>query len=145
VNQTARDKPATKRRARRRLAEWVSLGVSVVLIVAVSGYLVYDGVRSRSPFVPVEVRIELDRSQQRAGRHIVPVSVKNLGEHTLRDLRVTVAHRPRNGGDARGEKQSQDFDIDYLGERAEQRIFIYLDEDPATLTIEARATQYRLD
>ena len=71
----------------------------------------------------------------------MPVTVKNLGDHTLRDLRISIDHQ-RPGG---GEKQTQDFDIDYLGERAEQRIFIYLDEDPRTLTIEARAVQYRLD
>jgi uncharacterized protein (TIGR02588 family) len=147
VNEDARNRSTTsKRHARRRVAEWVSLGVSVLLIGALSAYLVYQGVSSRSPFVPVEVRIELDRSVQRAGRYVVPVTVKNLGDHTLRDLRVTIEHRRAGGGGGGGgDRESQDFDIDYLGERAEQRIFIYLDEDPRTLTIEARAVQYRLD
>jgi hypothetical protein len=64
---------------------------------------------------------------------------------TKRDLRVTIGHRRAGAGGGGGETQSQDFDIDYVGERAEQRIFIYLGEDPRTLTIDARATQYRLD
>ena len=141
MNERAREQPTPKRRARRRVAEWVSLGVSVILIAAIAAYLVYHGLRPRSPFVPVEVRVEPDRSERRAERYIVPVTVKNLGDHTLRDLRITVEHQPRGGG----ESQSQDFDIDYICERAEQRIFVYLDEDPKTLTIEARAAQYRLD
>ena len=135
--------PAKSRRSRRRrLAEWVSLGISVLLIAALAGYLVLEAVRSRSPYVPVEVRIELDQAHRTAGRFILPVTVKNLGNHTLRDVRVVIALRPGSGG---GENKSQDFDIDYLGERAEQRLFVYLDEDPQTLTIEARAAQYRLD
>lgn len=140
-SKTATSRPSRRSR-RRRLAEWLSLGASVLLIAALAGYLVFEAVRSRSPFVPVEVRIELDRAQRSAGRFILPVTVRNHGNHTLRDVRVVIEHRAASGD---GEMQSHDFDIDYLGERAEQRLFVYLDEDPRTLTIEARAAQYRLD
>ena len=135
---TANARP--KRRARRRAAEWVSLGISVALICLTAGYLVYDGLRSRSPVVPVDVRVELDRAVDTGGRYVLPLLVRNLGQRTLRDVRVEVSHQ--SDGAAR---QTQDFDIDYLGERAEQRIFVYLEEDPRTLSVEARAMQYRLD
>jgi uncharacterized protein (TIGR02588 family) len=145
VNRRDHPKPAASPRSprarHRRLAEWVSLGVSVLLIAALAGYLIFEGFRSRSPFVPVEVRIELDQAQRSAGRFILPVTVRNLGNHTLRDVRVVIEH----GSPADPEKRGQDFDIDYLGERSEQRLFLYLDEDPKSLSIGARAAQYRLD
>jgi uncharacterized protein (TIGR02588 family) len=149
----ARDKPRAgsggdsagrgKRAARRRLAEWVSLAISVALIAGIAAYLVTQGVRQQSPLLPFDVRIETERAVRRGERFVLPVMIKNLGDHTARDVRIVVEHQPRGGGG--GEKQEQDFDVDYLGEHAEQQIFVYLDEDPKTMTVSAKVVQYRLD
>lgn len=41
----------------RKVAEWVTLCVSIALVAGVAGYLVYDSTRPQEPSVPVEVLV----------------------------------------------------------------------------------------
>ncbi|HTE20375.1 MAG TPA: hypothetical protein VK689_18580, partial [Armatimonadota bacterium] len=61
----------------RTLAEWVSLGISILLIVALAGYLLRAAARGDDPYVPTEVRPLLDQARQVGGAFILPVEIAN--------------------------------------------------------------------
>ena len=134
-----RKESQTARSAKRKLAEWVSLGVSIVLIAGIAGMLLFEALRANSPFIPAEAVLQLDQVRQQNGRYILPIEVKNEGHHTLRDVRIEIAY------DVAGEQLRQDFTIDYLGEQSQQTIYVYLDHDPSGLRVEAKPVQYRLE
>jgi uncharacterized protein (TIGR02588 family) len=124
----------------RKLAEWVSFGVSALIVVALAAYLVYDGLRTNGPIVPIEVTVAIDEAARAEARYVVPVKVRNNGRRTLTDVKVRVTHR--SGG---GEARSEDFDIDYLPEDAQETVYVFVDRDPREAQVEARALQYRLE
>ena len=142
MNRKADDKPArAKRSSRRRLAEWTSLGISLLLILGTTGYLVYQGLREEEPFVPVVVEPQLGSARQLGERYILPIKIRNAGGHTLRDLKIEIELQPPGSP----QPQVQDFILDYLGERSEQTIYISLDRDPRTVPVRAAPAQYRLE
>jgi uncharacterized protein (TIGR02588 family) len=129
----------SSRSAKRKLAEWISLGVSVLLILGIATSLLVEALRGGWEYVPAEAVPQLERVVAQNGRYVLPIVVKNDGRHTMRDVRIEIEY------EVSGEPHKQDFTIDYLGERSEQTIYIYLDHDPRRLRIEARPVQYRLE
>ena len=137
------DSAESSRRLRgpRKFAEWVSLAVSIVIIVTLAGYLLYEAVTGGGPIVPAEARVRLDQVSRAGERYVVPVEVSNRGERTMRDAKVEVTHKPSPDMPP----QTQDFTIDYLAERSSQTIYIYFDRDPAQLDVRATVLHYRLE
>ena len=125
----------------RKLAEWVSFGVSLLLILALAGYLIRQGVYGNGPIMPVETIVQLDRVGRTGERYVVPIEVHTRGDRTMRDAKVEVTHRK----DPNVEPQAQDFMIDYLGEGSKQTIYLYFDSDPATLDVRVNVLHYWLE
>jgi uncharacterized protein (TIGR02588 family) len=112
-----------------------------LLILALAGYLIQQGVFGNGPLMPVETRVQLDHVGRAGERYVVPIEVHNRGDRTMRDAKVEVTHRT----DPKAEPQSQDFTIDYLGEGSKQTIYLYVDSDPATLDVRVNVLHYRLE
>lgn len=130
-----------KRPTGRKLAEWVTLGLSVLLVLAIAGLLVYGGMKEHPPAVPVEVRVLAAQAQEVSGRYVVPVEVRNLGRRTLKDLTVRVDSTAPDGTNA----PAGDVTIDYLAARAVQKIYLYFERHPRDLRIDVRPFSYRLE
>ena len=128
------------RPAGRKLAEWVTTGVSLVLVLGVAGFLVYEGMNQDSKFVGAEVKVLVEQAVERGGKFVVPVRVENRARRTLKDFKVLVTYRS-----ASGERQSEDVVIDYVGERASATVYVYIDRDPRGAEVEAKAAGYRLE
>ena len=124
----------------RKLAEWVTLAASGLLVLAVAGFLAYQALREDGPYIVAELRPLPERVEHRDGQFILPVEVRNGGDRTLRDFRGEVVLRAPDGSADRHE-----FRIDYLGERATATVYVYSREDPAPLHIDARPLDYRLE
>jgi uncharacterized protein (TIGR02588 family) len=143
-NQESDGDPGTAKRADEqrglKVAEWVTLGVSLAIILGVAGYLLYQALQNEPPFIAPEIRPVLERVERRNGQYILPVEVRNPGRRTLRDLKIEISWQS-----AEGSKEHIDFTIDYLGESSTQTVFFYLNEDPKSLQPEVRPTHYRLD
>jgi uncharacterized protein (TIGR02588 family) len=92
-----------------RLAEWVSLGASALLIAAAAGFLVFEGLQPESPQVFAEARPLLKEVRADGGRYVLPVEVINPGKQTLRDLKVGLSYPGEDG--RTGERATP---IDYL-------------------------------
>jgi uncharacterized protein (TIGR02588 family) len=127
-------------RGPRRLAEWVTFGVSLALVLALSAHLAW---RLREPVTDVidaRVTPRLDRVAEQEGRFVLPLDIVNPGGRTIRDLQVRVEYR--GSGD---ERRSMDLLVDYLGQSSEQVVYTYFRDDPRTLSIRAEAISYRVD
>jgi uncharacterized protein (TIGR02588 family) len=129
-----------RRATGRRLAEWVTLGVSAVLVAGVAGFLLYGALQEQPPFVPVDVRVLTELAREDGGRYIVPVELRNRGRRTVKDLQVRVRYESAGGG-----KESGDFTVDYLGDRATQKVYLYFDRHPRDLRVDATPFAYQLE
>ena len=129
-----------ERPTRRKVAEWVTLCASILLIASVAGYLVYDLLRPQRPTVPVEVRVLTDQARAEGDLYVVPMEVHNRGSRTLSDLKVLVNWQSRGGG----ETKRQDVTIQYLGEGASTKAYLYFDQHPRELHINAQPFGYQL-
>ena len=128
------------RPAGRKPAEWVTMGLSVVLVLGVAGFLVYEGMNQDSLFVGAEVKVLAEQAVERRGKFVVPVRVENPARRTLKDFKIRVTYQAAGGG-----PETEDVVIDYVGERASVTVYVYLDRDPRAARVEARAVGYRLE
>ncbi len=124
----------------RKLAEWITMILSAMIVLAVAGYLVYGITQPDEPFVASQVRVLKDQARRQGQAWIVPVEVHNRGSQTLRRLLVDITWP----GDARP-PESRRLQIDYLGERATHTSYLYLPTDPAGLTFDAHPISYQID
>lgn len=71
------------------LAEWVTLGVSLLILVGVVGALVYFYVGDSAPEEPtIEVRPQLGEVREATGAFYLPVEVANRGVQTASDVTI---------------------------------------------------------
>ena len=124
----------------RKLAEWVSLAISAVLILSIMGFLVGQVFTPEAPHVPVQARALLEKTKQAGEQYVLPVEIVNQGNQTLRNLMVEVeATEPGK------EPTKYEVEIDYLGEGARQEAYLYLPVDPRTVEIEVTPLRYSLE
>ena len=117
----------------RKLAEWVTLLTSVVVIVALIAYLVHDALTPASPYVEILARPSYGEVSRAGNRYVLPIDVESRADRAVTrvNIRITVAGAP-----------VEDVEIQYLGKRATTRIYRYFDQDPRTLRIEIAPTHY---
>ena len=133
------DREPQPSRGPRRLAEWLSFGISLALVLALVGHLLW---RLREPVddaVPTQVSLQLDRVSEQQGRFVLPIEVKNLGARTVRELQLRVEFEEG------GQRRNLDVLIDYVGQSAAQLVFIYFSQDPRGLSVRAEPVSYLVD
>lgn len=124
----------------RLLAEWVSLGISLVLILGVAGYLLYEALNQKTRLVVAEVTPRLEQTRHERSLYVVPIEVRNPGTHTLRNLKIEVTY---TGSD--GKEESRELEIDYLGEKSTQTLYVHLEEEPRAARLAAAPQSYRVE
>jgi uncharacterized protein (TIGR02588 family) len=124
----------------RKLAEWVSLGISILLIVGTAGYLIYQMFLPRSPYLRLTVKPLIAEVRQQGKQYILPVEVSNNGRRTIRELTVEVKQETPEG-----QQSTREIKIDYLGEKSRQKAYLTLEQDPRSMKIEAAPSYYLLD
>jgi len=130
-----------QRPAGRKLAEWITLGASIVIVLAVAGYLFVEAIREHPPVVPFEMRVLTAEARATADGFVVPLVVTNRGEQTVKELNIRVTTNA-GGGD---QEDTRDITIDYLGEKASERVYLIFGRDPAALQPQARPVSYQLE
>ena len=68
----------------RKLAEWVSLGGSSLLVAGIAGFLVYQAILGESEYVPATVTPQPNEVREVGGWYVLAVEVRNHGRRTLR-------------------------------------------------------------
>jgi uncharacterized protein (TIGR02588 family) len=132
---TRKDRPTG-----RKFAEHVTLGVSVLVVISIAGFLVRGALQDRPPVVPVDVRVLTSDARQAGGRYVVPVEVRNQGRRTIKDLKVRVAHAAQDGT-----RETGDVTLDFVPASAVQKVYLYFDRPPRDLRVEAAPFSYQLE
>ena len=138
-SQEKQDKQAVRARG-RLLAEWVSLGISLLLILGVAGFLLYEALQPSPPYVPAQARALVEETRPQDDRYIMPVEVHNGGERTLREIKIELEYTSPDG-----KRETRDATLDYLGERSRDRVYFYFDDDPRGLHVQAKPVTYRVE
>ena len=133
-------KQQSERPAGRKLAEWITLGTSIVIVLAVAGYLLVEAMREHPPVVPFAMRVLSDEARATESGFVVPLVVTNRGEQTVKELVIRVT---TNAGSDK--ERFEEVTIDYLGEKASERVYLVFDHDPAVSKPLARALSYQLE
>lgn len=129
-----------KRDTGRKIAEWVTMSVSSLLLLAVAGYLVYEGLKDKSPYAAPDLQFFYDEVRQVGGQYVLPVEVRNEGDRTLQQFKGEVS-----GKDAQGKEIKREFTIDYFGEHTSRRLFLPFESNPRELYLKFQPIEYRLD
>jgi uncharacterized protein (TIGR02588 family) len=128
------------RRGPRRLAEWLTFGVSAALLLVLAGHLVW---RMREPVDDVAFAQVVARPAQvreHGGRFALPIEIENPSRRAMRDVLIRVR---RPGPD--NTPESVDVLVDYLGQRSSQTVYVYSSFDPRGGAVDAEAVSYRVD
>jgi uncharacterized protein (TIGR02588 family) len=124
----------------RQVAEWVTLVVSLLLILGLAGYLVYRTTLPVDPYATIAAR-PIHSELRREGEHfILPVEVANRGRRPVREVQIEVRLRPP-GGTA----ETREWTVDYLDGRSRQRTYLYLTWRPGPEDVAAAPILYRLE
>ena len=102
-------------------AEWVTFGVSAVIVLAVIGAILSQVAATSSPPSPV---VEVDAAEERDGRYVVPVAVRNGGDDTAQDVQVTATLTTDDG------ETTSDQVVAFLAGGEEQRLEFVFEDDP---------------
>ena len=117
-------------------AEWIVAAVSAALVLAVLGFLIYDGVRS--PRTPPDVTVEVDSIQTAGPGYLVLFRARNRGRATAAEVLVEGELEADTG-----KVESAETTIDYVPGGGTQRGGLYFSQDPRRLRLMLRAKGYR--
>lgn len=106
--------------------EWIVFAASLVLVVSMLGYLVYDV--STLGEAPPRIEFQLGTPQPQLNHFLVPVSVTNSGDETAEGVLVEVVLE--SGGK---EQESGEFEIAFLPRHSTRSGWVTFQTDPRTV------------
>lgn len=115
--------------------EWAVFGVSLALVLATVGFLVYEAVSS--PASPPDLSVELGTPERRGQVWAVPVTVRNRGEETAEGVHVEAVLRLAGGREERSE-----LEIMFVPRRSQREGWVYFQQNPARGRSEGRVTGF---
>lgn len=119
-------------------AEWITLGVSVAVVLVVVGLIGYEYFTSGGQSPVIEVRPLLREVREVGGEYYLPVEVANRGERTAENVKVRVSLT----SDGANQEASQ-FTINFLaGNDSEQEVVVFA-EDPSQAELNTDVESFR--
>lgn len=118
------------------VSEWIVASFSAALVLALLGFLVYEGVRS--PEMPPDVTVEVDSIQKAGSGYLVLFRARNSGRTTAAEVLVEGELE-----DGSGKVERSETTIDYVPARGEQHGGLYFRGDPQRSRLRLRAHGYR--
>jgi len=106
--------------------EWIVFAASLVLVLSMLGYLVYDVATVGE--VPPNIEVQLGQPQLQSNRFLVPLSVTNRGGETAEGVHIEVTLE--NGSK---EEESADFEIAFLPRNSTREGWVTFKTDPRTV------------
>jgi uncharacterized protein (TIGR02588 family) len=75
----------------RTAAEWITLGVSVLIVLALAGLVIYQELARGTEPPVIEVMPRLGETRHEGDAYYVPIDVTNKGETTAEDIEVQLS------------------------------------------------------
>lgn len=126
----------TKAKTTVQIAEMATLAVSLILIAAVVVFLIREMLQKPDQFNEVRVMPLIEKTVKRGSLFVLPVEIENLGQMTLSNVAI------RAEAQAPGETP-HDFSLDYLGAKAKETVFVFLESDPRGAVIKIKPLHYQ--
>ena len=123
------------KKPKKNWLEWTVFALSLLLILATAGALVYEQVSLGKE--PADPQIELGTPQPHAGYFAVPVRVTNQGDATAENVHLEVELQLPGG-----EKETGEFDLPYLPRHATREAFVTFRHNPSEGKMESRVLGY---
>lgn len=105
--------------------EWAVFAVSLVLVVAVLGYLIYVGVNGGDR--PPMIDVQLGAAERQGERYVIPVTVENSGDQVAENVTIEVELALPSG-----EMETGSIDIDFLPRESTRSGWVTFLSDPAS-------------
>ncbi len=115
--------------------EWLIFAVSVALICATIGVLVYENRSLTSE--PPSPQIQLGRARWHESYFAVPLTVTNAGDHTAQNVQLEVDLLLPGG-----QKETGKVNLQYLPRRATRDAWVTFQHDPGKGKLEPRVLGY---
>jgi uncharacterized protein (TIGR02588 family) len=109
---------------RKNWVEWGALGISVVAIAAVVGFLVFDGLSNRGTRAMPSVELDMAGGYATEIGYVVPATVRNDGDAPAERVVLSASAR------VDGEQQVSSFEIDFLPSRSEVEVYFGFAAEP---------------
>ena len=119
------------------VAEWIVAIASAALVLAMLGFLVYDGVRS--PKTPPNVTVEVDSIQTAGPGYLLLFRARNTGRTTAAEVLVEGELEADSG-----RVETSETTLDYVPAEGEQHGGLYFRQDPRRFRLRLRAQGYRV-
>ena len=119
-----------------RLAEWVTLGLSIGMIALLAGALLRIAGKEEVGLVFPTTRVILEDVREGAGRFALPIEVENKAGRSLTNLRIGVGHG------AGAERVERVVTMDYLTAAAKKRVIVLFDSHPRDLGVQGAVLSY---
>ena len=121
----------------RAVAEWTSLGISSVILLALIGTLTYLQFTSGEQPAVIEARPRLEALRRDGGVFYLPVEISNTGGATAQDVRVVISV-PTD----QGQPESAELMIDFLARGATQQGTAVFHSDPRLRPLQVDVISY---
>jgi len=111
---------------KRTAAEWVTLSLSVLIVLALAGLVIYQQmVRGTEP-PSIEVMPKLEEMRQEGDAYYVPIEVTNKGETTAEDIEVQLS---LDTGE--GQPETAAFTLKFLAGAESESQTVVFQSDPS--------------
>ena len=124
---------------RRRIAEWLSFGLSLALILLLVVHLVGRALEPSPTVIDARVTPLFEQAAPRGSRFVLPVEVENRSPRAVRDLQIRIHY------ELDGRQESMELVLDYVGQTSLQVVYAYFRQDPRGLSLRVEPMSYRLD
>ena len=128
--------------SRGSLPEKVTLTVSLLIVVALVGYLAWHDLRNKENAPPrIVARVRTDQAARQEGSAngwTVPVEVRNQGAGAVEDVQVTIESI---GAD--GKPEELDITLGYLPARGGETTLVVLERPPESARPRARVRAFK--
>lgn len=115
-----------QQRKGRTTVEWITLGISVMIIASLVGLISYLYVSGGSTPAIIEVKPQFDQIRKVQDRYYVPVEITNVGGETAEEVTVQISLESANG-----QTESAEVTIDFLAGQDRANATVAFGEDPS--------------
>lgn len=117
--------------------EWAAASVSTLLVLALAGYMIHQGVTNRGG--APEITVQVDSVSPVAGRYRVEFRARNRGDATAAGLHVEGELRADTG-----QVETSEVTIDYVPAGARRKAVLWFTHDPRRHHLTIRPTGHDL-
>ena len=118
------------------LAEWTAAALGALLLAGTVGFLVHDALTSHD--TPPQPQLSVLGIEPQRGRYLVLMRVRNVGEATAAQLRVT-ARLTREGSTV----EEAETEFDYVPGQSSREAGVFFARDPRAYALEFVQRSYQ--